>query len=230
MTAATDNGIIDTFDPDSVQVLRDPVGSVEIARQAGYDAGYNEGLAQARQDVTNATEDANKRVRRALAALAQAVDAFDERQTVALADVEDAVVAAAFEIARKVVQRELAVAEDPGADAIARAMALLPNRGDVIARLHPDDVATLNMDRLASMSRTVQLYADPSIELGGCIVEVGDMRIDSQLSTAFDHVKQALSIDPALLTNEPLIDEDVQTARSEAATEASNTPVEPGES
>jgi flagellar assembly protein FliH len=220
-TAAVQPLEMTRFEQRSVTAQSTVAPTPQQQHQQGYDAGYQEGLAQARADVIAATEDSNRRVRRALAALTEAVDMFDNRQTVALADVEDAIVAGAFALAHSILQRELITATDPGADALARALQLVPDRGDVVARLHPDDVATLNMERVTSTGRTVHLVPDASIELGGCVAEVGDMRIDAQLTSALQHAARAMSVDPELVDIEaPVVDEDVEGARMQAAMEA----------
>ena len=36
------------------------------------------------------------------------------------------------------------------------------------------------------------VIADPAVEPGGCILEVGDSRIDAQLGSALDRVRAAL--------------------------------------
>lgn len=214
--------ILDKFDPSQIQVTRNPTQRQAAEHKRGYEEGYQEGLAKARADVVAATDESSRRVRNALAALSEAVASFDSRETVALGDVEDAIVAGAFALARSILQRELITATDPGGDALARALQLAPDRGDVIAYLHPDDIATLNMDRITSPTRTVQLVANPSIELGGCIVEVGNLRIDAQLSSALQHAARAMSVDSTLVEeiDEPLIDEDVTEARMSAAISA----------
>jgi flagellar assembly protein FliH len=214
------HAVMDRFEQKSTEIVAPAVTPAQQHKQ-GYDAGYQEGLTQAHADVVAATEDSNRRVRRALAALTEAVDMFDNRQTVALADVEDAIVAGAFALARSVLQRELITAVDPGGDALARALQLVPDRGDVIARLNPEDVATLNMERVTSTGRTVHLMPDANIELGGCIVEVGAMRIDAQLTPALQHAARAMNVDPELVeVDAAIIDEDVQGARMQAAMEA----------
>jgi flagellar assembly protein FliH len=215
--------VMDRFEQKPIQIAATPASTPKSQHKEGYDAGYQEGLMQARADVVAATEDSNRRVRRALAALTEAVDMFDQRQTVALADVEDAIVAGAFALARSILQRELMTASDPGGDALARALQLVPDRGDVTARLHPDDAATLNMERVTSTGRTVHLISDASVELGGCVVEMGDMRIDAQLSSALQHAASAMSVDAELIeVEEPFIDEDIAASRTEAAMAALN--------
>ncbi len=41
--------------------------------------------------------------------------------------------------------------------------------------------------------RDLTLVADPGVEPGGCILAVGDSRIDAQLGPALDRVRAALS-------------------------------------
>lgn len=184
------------FDPLATQRRLTPEEVNELARRQGFQKGYAEGLEAARQEVEAAMDDANKRVRRALAALCEAVDGLDQRETTALHTVEDEIAAGAVTIAHAILQRELDTMSNPGAEAIARAMKLVPPRGDAVARLNPDDVATLSIDQVSTTTRTVRVVADPSIEPGGCVVDVGDSRIDAQLSTALANVTKALEISP----------------------------------
>ena len=74
--------------------------------------------------------------------------------------------------------------EDEGA---FRALALAP-AGDAVVRLHPDDIATAGGD----FARDLTILADPTVEPGGCIVEIGACTIDAQISTALDRVREAL--------------------------------------
>jgi flagellar assembly protein FliH len=56
-----------------------------------------------------------------------------------------------------------------------------------VARLHPSDAAVL-----AEAEAGVTIIADPAVEPGGCILEVGESRIDAQLGPALDRVRAAL--------------------------------------
>jgi flagellar assembly protein FliH len=182
------------FDPAAIRVALNPTEAAEQSRLLAFEKGYNDGLDQARHDVIAATDEANKAVRRALAALAQAADGFDERQTVAIADVEDAIISAAFEIAQSVVQHELLSMTEPGAEAIARAMQLAPARGELVVRMNPQDVETLNTTNFSSTTRTVLIAPDQTIELGGCIVDAGNTQIDARFSAVFANVRSALGL------------------------------------
>src|SRR5437773_1636371 len=93
----------------------------------------------------------------------------------------------AVDLAAAVVGRELQLSASPGSDALARALALVPAGCAAVARLHPDDVASVG-----DLSGAVTVIADPAVEPGGCILEVGDSRIDAQLGSALDRVRAAL--------------------------------------
>src|SRR5205823_3826461 len=106
----------------------------------------------------------------------------------AAAGIEDELAAAALSIAEAVIGRELAVTADPGADAIARALAFAPE-GDAVVHLNPADVHTLGA---IECGRDIAVVPDPSVERGGCLLEIGACHIDAQLSTALDRVRETL--------------------------------------
>jgi flagellar assembly protein FliH len=162
--------------------------AIEDGRRAGYEAGFASGMAQATFSASEAENRRSAEVTRAVSALMEAAVALRLRQSEDLAVIEDELTAAAFEIATVVLDRELTVAASPGADAIARALALAPD-GDTVVRLNPADVETLGD---IECSRELTVVPDPSVESGGCIAEVGACRIDAQLSTALDRVRKAL--------------------------------------
>src|SRR2546421_609071 len=82
------------------------------------------GLDAAAAGIEAAPAERTTELRHAMGALAAAVHALDARQVTALEDIQDQVVAAAFELATALVGRELELSQNPGADALVRAMAL----------------------------------------------------------------------------------------------------------
>ena len=159
--------------------------AVEEGRTEGFSMGFAEGrvaaMAQARDEIALA-----------LGALASATDELRRRDGVSLADVGHQAVELAVVIAAAVLDREVSVASDPGADAIARALALAPDSGPVVARLHPLDIETVaDVDALAP-GRELHLVPDATVERGGCRLEVGPARIDAQLSSALERVRAEL--------------------------------------
>src|SRR5579862_2351714 len=166
---------------------RAAAGAVERGWQAGYasglTAGREHGLRSARADVDRAVE-----------ALAAAADVMRAGAATDLADAEDALVAGAFELAAAVLERELEVAANPGADALRRALALAP-AGGMEAHLHPDDLAIVAPE--GDPSGLVSFVADPGVERGGCVLVNGPTTIDAQLGSALSRARTFLLGDQA---------------------------------
>jgi flagellar assembly protein FliH len=85
--------------------------------------------------------------------------------------------------------RESVLAVDPGRDAIARALALDESMLPAVARLSPGDAAAVGDLAELSPSRLVTVVADPTVEPGGALVEIGSTTIDSQLADALQRVR-----------------------------------------
>lgn len=176
------------------------------ARAEGYAVGWAQGRraadeAAAREAVTAADEraEATRRAAGEVAAALQALDAataaLEARAVVPASDLAAAVAASAFELAQALLGRELALAADPGLDAIVRALVLLPAGRPVIARLHPEDasVTSTGLDS-AALGREVVVVADPIVERGGAIVECDASRVDAQLGPALERLREVLGL------------------------------------
>jgi len=173
----------------------DPAGAAAEEQRGfedGYRAGMAEGLAAGRAAMAAESAAAVARLEAVVIALADAAADLRRRQALELTGLEDALARAAVDLASAIIGRELQVAESPGADAMARALALVPAGSTAVARLHPADAARLDDATTGVAAGTVTVIADPAIEPGGCILEVGDSRIDAQLGPALDRVRAAL--------------------------------------
>lgn len=185
----TGHSPLDIEIPASAAPLDPTAGRAQF--QQGYDDGYRagmaEGLAAGRDAAAVEVAGAIARAEALCRALAEAAEDLRRRQALELKGLEDTLARAAFDLATAVVGRELQLSSSPGGDALARAMALVPAGCIATARLHPGDLASLG-----PMSDLVTLIADPAVEPGGCVLEVGDSRIDAQLGPALDRVRAAL--------------------------------------
>src|SRR5580704_230818 len=112
-------------DPTRARVIQEAAHrAAGAAVERGWAAGYASGLAAGRdQGLRSAQADAE----RAVAALANAAQVMRSGAATDLSEAEDALVAGAFELAAAVLDRELEVAANPGADALRRALALAPS-------------------------------------------------------------------------------------------------------
>lgn len=170
-----------------------PPSVAAAARRAGEDA-YAEGLQRGYEDGRiAAVADAQADLSFALTALHAAIEDLHRRDTLGLATMADETVALALAIAESVIGREIDAAIDPGRDALARALALAPDRGAAIARFHPEDLARLGDVAPIAGGREVSLLADPLVERGGCVLDVGPARVDAQISPALARIRAELS-------------------------------------
>jgi flagellar assembly protein FliH len=184
-------------------VDRARVAAVAAGRAEGHAQGYAAGLATAAAQAertaaqVQAESQAAERQRdahlaRAVELLLTAAQAFRTREQVGLAEIEDTVVELALSIARTVLGRELAASADPGAEAIARALALVPDDCPVTVRMHPDDVLALGDLSRTAPGRELVVVADPAVEPRGCVAEAAGRQVDTQVGPALDRVAAVL--------------------------------------
>lgn len=159
-------------------------------RRAGFDQGLFEGRARAEADIR---AELRAQFESWLAALDRGLDDLTRRDQELSAEMASVAVDLAMEIAGAILDREVATAVDPGREALSRALALAPVEGELVARLHPDDLESVGeIDELVAPDR-ITLLADASVGPGGCLIEAGAARIDARLATALERVRSALS-------------------------------------
>jgi flagellar assembly protein FliH len=168
---------------------------IDQAVAEGRAAGYAAGQESARLALQSAREDLLADYEARLAAVVRSSEAAvaDALSGVeAVADAAARVTAgAAFAVAEAIVGRELVLATEPGRDAVARALALAPERVELTLHLHPDDAAALATDQLPA-GRSITVVADPSVDVGDCVADAGWARVDARISTALERVRAVL--------------------------------------
>jgi flagellar assembly protein FliH len=183
------------------RVARDLVIDPELVRDAtdeGYRTGYNAGFTAGLEDAAAAI-DAREQQRRGevhsiVGQLTTAVGELDARHRAIVAEIEERIVAVACEVAEVIVGHELVTSTTPGRDAIARCLQLAPLDGTVIARLHPDDAATLDGEPAAPDSgHALQVVADAGLSRGDAIVDIGPTRIDGRIAPALTRMREVLA-------------------------------------
>jgi flagellar assembly protein FliH len=188
------------FEPAAmIRDLSAPRPAVDAAQMAeaaeqGYQAGFEEGRAAG---LAAGLAERDQIVAARRAELTQVLDGLDgaatalaERERQVTAELEAAATRLAFEIAEAVIGREVALAANPGIDAVNRALALAPDAPEVTVRLHPDDAAGVE----GWTGRAVTVVPDPAIERGGCLLDAGAARVDARISSALARVRAALEL------------------------------------
>ncbi len=168
-------------------------------RDEGYRDGYEDGLAAAAEHIELAIADhrrAADRFARASTAVEAAADGLERRDRVGITELEREAVDLAVALATEIIGRELATTEQPVLDALRRAAGLLPDRGAPTLRVHPDDDDSVREAIAAEpvgWTAAAEVVADPTVERGGCIVDVGACRIDAQIGPAIERLRAVLA-------------------------------------
>lgn len=162
--------------------------AARIGYEDGFVRGQQEAIAQGRAQAEQSVQS----VQRALAALDAAAGHLQHQQSVAVADVEQQVITMALSIAEAVLGREVAAAQAPARDALVRALALAPRGLDAVARLSPADAEAIGDVSTLAADRLISVVGDATVEPGGCILDVGPCRVDAQVGTALDRVREVL--------------------------------------
>lgn len=161
-------------------------------RRAGFESGRFEGHARG---MAEGRSDAAAEIAGLRRSIDDAAASLEHRSTALSSELVDF----ALDIALAVLERELVLAVNPGRDALVRAVDASPERADLVARLHPDDVALLGDVAELAPGRSLRIVADPSIDPGGCVLDAGSARVDAQVGSALDRVRVALLGEPGEL-------------------------------
>lgn len=159
------------------------------AVRQGYDDGYAEGLAAAAAAAAGVRNEEAQRAAGALSALSRAVAAAEEAERTMRAEIQAAAPKLAFALVEALLGRELALAANPGREAVARVLALDEGMQPATVRMNPVDIATLDE---GDLGRELNVVADPAVEPGGALVEVGRALLDGQLGPAVERVREIL--------------------------------------
>ncbi len=201
------------FAADLRQGVPDYSEASEKVKREARTTGYAEGWAQGQRDAAAESEELAARARaseqaheqRRAAALAQAVNALGRAVTElenhlmpTFTELQDVLLAHAFELAEAIVGRTLDDPQRRGADALRRAMAAAPDSGSLIVHLHPDDFRTLIGEAGESdfehEGRRVSLRPDPHLRPGDAIAATGMATVDATIAAAVERAREALRV------------------------------------
>jgi flagellar assembly protein FliH len=169
---------------------------------AGYAAGRREAGAVLEQDRAALRAEADRvlageiaRVRSAAAALDAAAASLLAAGAKSNAVVDEAVLAAAVDIAELVLGRELTDRPGSALAAVRRVLAAAGEAPVRVLRLHPDDLALV--EGVAAEHPSLRFIADPALERGDAIADLADGSVDARIGAALDRVRLAFAGEPA---------------------------------
>lgn len=160
-----------------------------LAQRAGFEQGLAEGQ---RAGQIQGRDEVRARTDSAVQALEQAGRRLAGVDAVTVGDIGGHVLDLALELAAMILQREVAASADAGFDALARVLPLAPEQGELVVRMHADDIRDLGPFSALAPGRDVTLVPDPSLHRGDAVVDAGPCRIDGRLDDLMSRVAGAL--------------------------------------
>jgi flagellar assembly protein FliH len=185
------------------ELVKDETPEVrERARVQGHAAGYAAGRkaatetlstdrAQLRAEADRALGVQIDGLRSAVDAVRQAAGELNAQTAMSLEGTEEAVLAAAIEIAGMILGR--AITEDHEGAAVAALRRALEAAGPVpvrVVRMHPDDLELVAM--VGADEPGLQLVSDARIARGDAMVDLPDGVVDASIASAVERVRRAL--------------------------------------
>jgi flagellar assembly protein FliH len=193
----------------STTVLGDAVtehtlaGLVEEAQAAARAQGYSRGWAEGRRaaeeqaaqqraavlaEQQRAEQAREAEHRAAVAGLVAAAGRLDQALALTCGQVEDQALELAARLTEALVGHEVAVAENPGLDAVRRGLALAQGEPVLRVRVRPEDRGP----ELAALSGATAVVPDPTLARGDVLLDTAEGVIDARISTAVARVVELL--------------------------------------
>jgi len=155
---------------------------------AAYEQGFKLGEEAARQALI-------AQLSPVLSAFQQATSEIAHVRATVLQQAEEDIITLAFQLARKVIQREVLEHREVLESTLKRALAYVVEQDQIVVRVHPDDLHYATeikeeLGRARGESKTLTVQADTSVGRGGCLVTSSLGTIDARIAAQFDELEQ----------------------------------------
>jgi flagellar biosynthesis/type III secretory pathway protein FliH len=153
-----------------------------------YEQGVRQGEEAARQTLTT-------QLSPVLNAFQQATTEIAYLRVAVLRQAEEDIVTLAFQLAHKIIQREVQEHREVLATTLKRALAHVVEQDQVVVRVHPDDLHYVTeikeeLGQARGDIKTLMVQGNASVGRGGCLVESSLGTIDARIEAQFDELEQ----------------------------------------
>jgi type III secretion protein L len=160
---------------ESEEIVRKAREQSEELRKSGYDAGYQEGIAQTVELMTKARMEHEQFLKNA------------NRDVMDLA----------FKIAEKIIGKQLETDPETIIGIVKQAMQNVRGSKELTIRVHPDDAKILrtnheDLNEALGRQRIIDIVEDKKVTPGGCIIESEIGTVEAQLQTQLERLKKIL--------------------------------------
>ncbi|AGB40627.1 flagellar biosynthesis/type III secretory pathway protein [Halobacteroides halobius DSM 5150] len=164
--------------------------AVADAKEEGYQAGFNQGQAKAQDEVTD-------RVNHLIDNINAEVNKVSKLLDKELSTYKVEMIQLAIAISKRVIRQELTLNSKAVKAIVEDTLSLIDDDTGIKVRVNPSDLEVLDgaqEELVVANGRldTIQLVADQSIELGGCIIETDFGGIDATISSQLAEIENKL--------------------------------------
>ncbi|KAF0151640.1 MAG: flagellar assembly protein FliH [Ignavibacteria bacterium] len=157
-----------------------------------YKTGFREGQEKARRDLE---QDYSNKLIRKYQEVFNILQQYDENLLDLEKSFESLVIETAYEISKKIVQREI---EDRTVinENVKAAINKIIGANEVRLKMNPADIEALSIDSKnmlnSSSFNKIKIEGDERIEKGGCLIETEIGNVDARISTQITELKRKL--------------------------------------
>jgi flagellar assembly protein FliH len=131
-------------------------------------------------------------------ALGRAVTGLEDQLMPTFTELQEVVLASAWDLAEAIIGRHLRDDPERGAAALRRAMTAAPEHGDVVVSMHPEDFRNLVGEHSGEDfdfgGRKIVLRPDPGLSPGDAVAETGTATVDATIAAAVERAREALRL------------------------------------
>ena len=171
-------------DPDVAERLNKLRREAEQEVRAAYERGFREGEAAG-------TQRASERVQGVIEKLGKTLDEIRGYRGRLRREAEVDLLRLSLAIARRVLRRELTVDPQALLGLVKAALEKLDSRESVKIRIHPQ-LAEMLSAQLGGENRLIEVISDPSLDLGGAIVDTSRGSFDASADTQLVEIERGL--------------------------------------
>lgn len=166
------------------------IARAEQNSEAIEQAAHEKGLQKVEEIVQ---ERVNENLNEIRENLSNTIENLTALETNIIEQLDDDLVKLALEIAKKVVRREVSIDREIALTLVQVSLKRLQDRTIAEVHLHPQDYAYVEANREKLKFRgSVELIADDSISIGGCLIHTETGDIDARLKSQFDEISHGL--------------------------------------
>ena len=170
------------------RILRAALVEAGKQKKQAHQQGFQDGLAQGREQGTAlAKNQVVEQTRTLAAALEQAAGRIDEKQAELIHLARSDLLKLAMAMAERIVRARIEADPQLVRRAVDAAVDLAGRRRSLKVRLNPADVEAMEK----SKHEAVEFVPDPTVERGGCVVETETSQVDAAIETQLKNLREA---------------------------------------